>query len=648
MHRESFRFTLQQGFDLIQEPLRGKLFQYATLEKKFQYDALSYRWTDPRLTDPDVIEIDNVLFPIGPNLHAALSHLRNTQVSRYLWIDQICINQADMEEKVQQISIMGDIYVGSGSTVIWLGAGDAQSDLAMQLFPILVKLIQYEEERSSTKSKDLAAKPADFSEWSGTLGIPIHKLFNRDWFGRLWTLQEAALSQRAEVWCGKYSFPFHLIEAFERGCNIDLFGHWSQALEAIGWRSRKVDPELPDRSMIAHTYTVSTLKAGSMSATRVLNSLRSLDCSEHQDRIFSVLRFLDAKIINEIIEAPVKSSETLYHLVALNILESGDLTHLGAAGLSQHRLTYRNHDADTSRPYLQLASWVPDWTYATRTPNYWALNEDHISKRGTSLYSAGGPKLVAEPSLEFIRDDGVLRIDVIPIGEISQLTSAFSRPHLPDNLDEPSKNVAFVTKATEEYRVYIASCVDLAMTCTARYDSDAARKACRDSLVGGLTSDIRRTTQTGVLVPASQDEVDAMFESFERQVWMMAEQTWAMQRMVTGEPLTMEDIGRIQALTVAAQSATANAQSHRQLFTAIAEMCQSRRFFITQNHRIGMAPGITQPGDLICIIPGCCAPFVIRLAGDNHHIIGECYVYGAMKGELMDQSDAALQTLEFA
>jgi len=41
-----------------------------------------------------------------------------------LWIDAICINQGDPEEKNQQLNIMVDIYAEAEETLIWMGFND--------------------------------------------------------------------------------------------------------------------------------------------------------------------------------------------------------------------------------------------------------------------------------------------------------------------------------------------------------------------------------------------------------------------------------------------------------------------------------------------------------------------------------------------
>jgi hypothetical protein len=49
-----------------------------------------------------------------------------------IWIDAICIDQGDEDEKMQQIPLMGDVYSKAATVYVWLGEGDAASDRAMK------------------------------------------------------------------------------------------------------------------------------------------------------------------------------------------------------------------------------------------------------------------------------------------------------------------------------------------------------------------------------------------------------------------------------------------------------------------------------------------------------------------------------------
>lgn len=90
-----------------------------------EYSALSYTWGSP--TPARNIVIDSRLVEVGPNLEAALRTLHGYTQRLHglkLWVDAICINQADEEEKAIQVKRMKDIYSNSAVTRIWLGESD--------------------------------------------------------------------------------------------------------------------------------------------------------------------------------------------------------------------------------------------------------------------------------------------------------------------------------------------------------------------------------------------------------------------------------------------------------------------------------------------------------------------------------------------
>jgi hypothetical protein len=102
--------------------IRGELVEYnlqTSRRATHAYDVLSYVWgSNEQLVS---ILLGDDLLDVTPNLYAALSHLRDPSMPRIIWIDAICINQTDNEEKSNQIQSMARIYGIASRVLVWLG-----------------------------------------------------------------------------------------------------------------------------------------------------------------------------------------------------------------------------------------------------------------------------------------------------------------------------------------------------------------------------------------------------------------------------------------------------------------------------------------------------------------------------------------------
>jgi hypothetical protein len=103
---------------------------HARLDDAPEYESLSYAWEEAALSR--VVEIEGHALPISPALETALRHLRTRTKDRVLWIDALCINQADNGERNNQVGFMDDIYAVAKRVVVWIGPQDGESERAME------------------------------------------------------------------------------------------------------------------------------------------------------------------------------------------------------------------------------------------------------------------------------------------------------------------------------------------------------------------------------------------------------------------------------------------------------------------------------------------------------------------------------------
>src|ERR1051326_621324 len=105
---------------------------------------------------------------VTASLHMALSRLRDRYLERIIWVDALCIDQGNKEERNQQVQIMAMIYAKSARVIVWLGDATVDSDQAL--------------EKIREASDDLST----WSSRSPSIQQPILALLQRPWFQRVW------------------------------------------------------------------------------------------------------------------------------------------------------------------------------------------------------------------------------------------------------------------------------------------------------------------------------------------------------------------------------------------------------------------------------------------------------------------------------
>ncbi|KAI0549425.1 heterokaryon incompatibility protein-domain-containing protein [Xylaria curta] len=178
-------------------------------------EALSYVWGKPIFDR--LIKVDGKAFCVTSNLHNILYNLRHLDVTRTIWIDAICINQSDLEEKGHQVLLMRDIFSKAQKTIIWLGNGPTEQmmlnfTLDSNIPDNLLTQVPEGVEGYSMERYDLAAILQEFLEYQKdsiwdekhcALAVMLVRCMNiimvDEWWERVWTIQEAALPSNEPI-----------------------------------------------------------------------------------------------------------------------------------------------------------------------------------------------------------------------------------------------------------------------------------------------------------------------------------------------------------------------------------------------------------------------------------------------------------------
>ena len=183
------------------------------------YNALSYVWGSP--SEGFHIRLSGCLVAITPNLKEALiQQTRLAQDSKapdLLWVDAICIDQDDIEEKTSQLSLMKDIYAQARATSVSLSPATRHSLKAFEAISRLSQLSKDNKFHSISRTNFpnssgrhnhevnlIASLSAGVDESPDIPLLALYEFTCNPWWRRVWTLQEASLARETMImFCGR-------------------------------------------------------------------------------------------------------------------------------------------------------------------------------------------------------------------------------------------------------------------------------------------------------------------------------------------------------------------------------------------------------------------------------------------------------------
>jgi hypothetical protein len=332
---------------------------------KYPYEALSYTWevdwrAEGGIKKAEVrghelvsfhLTIDGRMLAIGTNLTRAIARLRKDPCSegcltdcnccsRRLWIDAVCINQNDLEERALQVSFMSRIFASAERCVVWFGE-DSEGGNGEASFAFMRQLVEsyalkprqnqrgyLEELKQEARVKGIIhtpSKPLD----------PLKLFFKRRYFSRLWIVQEVVSAERLILLlCGSHSLDWHTFE----GAMI-AYHHTCDELPAV-----------------MHVDT--RLRCGkTFRSERFIKSLEfsyDMQCLDDRDRIGALFSLHDAPLH---IDYTASVEENYIKLAAL-LAEDEDIIDL--IFLAARRMAHRDQHMVAR---LDVPSWVPDLRY---------------------------------------------------------------------------------------------------------------------------------------------------------------------------------------------------------------------------------------------------------------------------------------------
>jgi hypothetical protein len=552
-------------------PIRCTLF-HTTLKEAPPYVALSYAWGDA--AGSSLIIIGSETVSVTRNLRHALLRLRpkRGEEDLVMWIDAICINQEDIPERNFQTANMRAIYQHAASVDVWLGLENDGSSMAVQMARDL----------NSCQTREEVISLLDRPEAREHL-LCLVTLFRRQYWWRIWVIQEVSCAKTAMVYCGDEAIPWTTLDNV---CDI----------------LKMVESQL--RSLFyTHPSYVRTLTYGGprglqlsrysphLTAPPLLELLlshKSKKSTDPKDKVYALVGISSSRHTFGKIDYSLSMREIYTH-TARHIINTSQKLNV---------ICVKQHDTDQ----FSLPSWVTDWTRLPPSIGAVVIGLHHHDPP----FTASGDSLA---SASFLHDGYVLKAKGFVVDTIRTVCMPYKKR------GPPSEVVPLLEVFHDWWNTFVAS------------------------FSNSLSSQVRfaRAISCGSWSFEREEEYAAKLEA----VFALSDQLLSDSDMLRLDPPSRSSTMASSIASLVDEEedmVSGQDEGEKERLSAVLEaglMMNRRRLFLSRSDLVGLAHWNAAEGDLVCVLLGCRYPVVLRKERGHYVLIGEAYIDEYMNGEAM-------------
>jgi hypothetical protein len=563
--------TLIRGeFD---DPIQCSL-QTVSLDDHPTYTALSYVWGN--MWDNSPIFVDGTVFLATKNLKLALQYIREAHREIVLWVDAICIDQNDTNERNHQVSLMGTLYSEAKGVIIWLGEADETTDE-------LVHVVQESglPKLPATDTEDYEEAWLQYkTELARTMCL-LAIVGIWPWWNRVWTVQECILPRSDPIFrCGSCIFLWErffnvLDEAMENAQRIKP--SWTTILKnnpsiremlQVKIRPRMHTDDQEDYQMWQRMIVMGSLRrqwksAQGLSLASAIRSTLGRQASVPHDYIYGILGLVSTEVKDQI---DMEYSSSLWPVYRNFFKAMLTQTH-GPDGLKI--LTVISFHKETD----EVPSWLPDFSKQNNVFRHTGMN----------LWS-----YTPFRSLKNIRwsdGDEILNLEGICLDVVDQIF---------DMQIEKNNYIGHI--------VVLAR--DVQKEATARSEALPSRSPLREPVEVSKTTHISQLFIGSFLIDNDKGVSDILARTY----WDSVAECYNSD-VVDGK--TPED--RLEDIPLKSQS---------RVFRQALQVCEGRRVVISRAGITGLSVPDVRPGDQIVCLYGFNMTFILRPKHCHYSLIG--------------------------
>ncbi|KAF5551672.1 integral membrane protein [Fusarium mexicanum] len=583
-----------------------KLETLNLLEDKTDYEALSYAWGSSE--NKATIRVNETTLQVAQNLKDALTYLRHDSKPRSLWIDAICINQSDVDERNSQVRLMGCIYSSASCVVSWLGLEDDPIDYVEQMRKArsLIELVR------PCSTDDLFALLSDspskgdleevFEDGLYSLQLVIgERKYRPPYWRRAWIIQEVSLARVWKLQSGALCISERDIQAVmeilqdPRIKTLMKKKYQARRLRALislnsfvsvsVYRGILSSSDASELAITSPNWETSALRTprtqGSWHLLSLLRHSWLRLCADPRDKVFSILAASDMKDSHfERLKIDyTKSISRVYTDSVKAIIETSS---------SLDVLSYVSA-ADRTRS-LDLPSWVPNWeTYKTPVIADRPISYDRQRAMGNT---------VARVSFQQCSGKEILLASGICFGTVVGLRDPLI------NVDAERMGDKARTANLEYLSLY-------------RQLPSVFNQLSASALPNRLSgASFRRTCSLGLLGHKLDDSFGELLDELSLE-------------SSDNEDAPVSNVEDLIKRFGYRYRTMASALVNRSIF--LVEPTNLGKTQLSYEIGIGEAAAV-QKSDLVCLLEGCGTPLILRPMGSQHVVVCAAYVDSLMTG----------------
>ncbi|KAF9635049.1 hypothetical protein BFW01_g5944 [Lasiodiplodia theobromae] len=620
---------------------------------------------DPRLQTTVPITCNGRPLRVTENLYRFLCRWRDGSIHASfagdeIWIDAICINQTDADEKNIQVAKMGEIYSKSQGAYIWLGEEDCFSRVAV---PLLHQLAMFQGDWNSLRERGALAAERELLD----RGLPstrswdfmcLFAFLRRAWFRRAWICQEISFAPKLSIFCGgaeisdwrimagaaTYLFLTSLVMLVDSTAAAEVRGlKFGGVADVDNKNPYDLGPPVDDPShRKLFCSDTGGVNLGSGIAILYLENIRTADgpkgpvdgvvpiiiepappralvielfkssrwmqATNPRDKVYAFLDLAKRPCYNTTKPHPDRRElEPRYHLEVKDVYLEASWYLL----LTEQNLGLLSCSEQGGRVNKDMPSWVADWEASTANDSFtMPLHEPDWRASGDSTWEVPRSKLY-QPSLT-VRGWKISIISAAVQGEFCLSKAALIAAGTPEIY---RLAVGSQSRVEALWRTLVADHVDRQNPALPHCEQDFRR------LWAWELEKARRRCEEGTVSSTDAKETLQCFQHAEDKLHILPEKPSNVERLAPAN--AFDFISRFNRTSL------------------------DRTVFRTDANHLGNGTRQLKVGDQVWILAGANVPFVLRPQScGGYQLVGEAYVHGIMRGEALDRPGARSEQIE--